>query len=143
MGIRCDDVPRRRNDTSRPGRNSRRVGAPGARDSGRVDDSPPARPPPGRRAAARSGELVRHNAADLRPGYQGLANSVERPSDELFHAANRAWGRHAHRADGRGSERRVVAMTFSEIEPDSFHWTAEHAPDNRTWRREVDIRARR
>jgi hypothetical protein len=33
--------------------------------------------------------------------------------------------------------------TFSEIKSDSFHWTAEHAPDDRNWRREVDIRARR
>lgn len=42
--------------------------------------------------------------------------------------------------DPRGGSSR---WTFSEIEPDSFHWTAEHAPDKRTWRREVDIRARR
>jgi hypothetical protein len=42
--------------------------------------------------------------------------------------------------DPRGGSMRWV---FSEIEPDSFHWTAERAPDDRTWRREVDIRARR
>ena len=43
-------------------------------------------------------------------------------------------------ADPRGGSSR---WTFSEITPDSFHWTAEHAPDDKTWRREVDIRARR
>ena len=42
--------------------------------------------------------------------------------------------------DPRGGSMRWV---FSEIEPNSFHWTAEHAPDDRDWRREVDIRARR
>ena len=43
-------------------------------------------------------------------------------------------------ADPRGGTSR---WTFSEIEPDAFHWTAEHAPDDRTFRKEVDIRARR
>ena len=43
-------------------------------------------------------------------------------------------------ADPRGGSSR---WTFSEIKPDSFHWTAEHASDDRTWRCEVDIRARR
>jgi hypothetical protein len=42
--------------------------------------------------------------------------------------------------DPRGGSSR---WTFSEIEPGSFHWTAEHASDDRSWRREVDIRARR
>jgi hypothetical protein len=42
--------------------------------------------------------------------------------------------------DPRGGSSRWV---FSEIQPDSFHWTAEHASDDRHWRREVDIRARR
>ena len=32
---------------------------------------------------------------------------------------------------------------FSEIESNSFQWTAESAPDDRNWRREVEIRARR
>ena len=43
-------------------------------------------------------------------------------------------------ADPRGGSMRWI---FSEIEPDSFHWTAEHALDDRSWRREVDIHARR
>src|ERR1044072_5281851 len=43
-------------------------------------------------------------------------------------------------ADPRGG---TMRWTFSEIEADTFHWTAERAPDDRTWRREVDIRARR
>jgi hypothetical protein len=43
-------------------------------------------------------------------------------------------------ADPRGGSMRWV---FSEIQPDAFHWTAERAPDDRSWRREVDIRARR
>jgi len=42
--------------------------------------------------------------------------------------------------DPRGGSMRWV---FSDIQPDSFHWTAERAPDDRSWRREVDIRARR
>ena len=43
-------------------------------------------------------------------------------------------------ADPRGGTMRWV---FSEIEPNSFHWTAERAPVEGRWRREVDIRARR
>ena len=42
--------------------------------------------------------------------------------------------------DPRGGSMRWI---FSEIEPDSFHWTGERAADERNWRREVDIRARR
>ena len=42
--------------------------------------------------------------------------------------------------DPRGGSSR---WTFSEIKPDSFHWTGEHARDDQNWRREVDIRARR
>ncbi len=42
--------------------------------------------------------------------------------------------------DPRGGSMRWV---FSEIERDSFHWTGEHSGDDRSWRREVDIRARR
>lgn len=42
--------------------------------------------------------------------------------------------------DPRGGSMRWV---FSEIQADSFHWSGERAPDDRTWRREVDIRARR
>ena len=42
--------------------------------------------------------------------------------------------------DPRGGSMR---WTFAEIENDSFHWTAERAPDERNWRREVDIHARR
>jgi hypothetical protein len=42
--------------------------------------------------------------------------------------------------DPRGGSMRWV---FSEIQPDSFFWTAERAMDDRSWRREVEIRARR
>ena len=42
--------------------------------------------------------------------------------------------------DPRGGSMRWM---FSEIEPSSFRWTAERAADERNWRREVDIRARR
>jgi hypothetical protein len=42
--------------------------------------------------------------------------------------------------DPRGGSSR---WTFSEIAADSFHWTAEHTADEKNWRREVDIRARR
>lgn len=43
-------------------------------------------------------------------------------------------------ADPRGGSSRWV---FSDRQPDAFHWTAEHAKDDRTWRREVEIWARR
>jgi hypothetical protein len=42
--------------------------------------------------------------------------------------------------DPRGGSMR---WTFSEIEPASFHWTAERSTDGEAWRKEVDIRARR
>lgn len=42
--------------------------------------------------------------------------------------------------DPRGGSMR---WTFSEIEPDSFRWTGERAADERNWRREVEIHARR
>lgn len=42
--------------------------------------------------------------------------------------------------DPRGGSMRWV---FSGIQPDAFHWTAERAADDKRWRREVDIRARR
>jgi hypothetical protein len=42
--------------------------------------------------------------------------------------------------DPRGGSSR---WTFSAIEADAFHWTAERSLDEQTWRREVDIRARR
>lgn len=43
-------------------------------------------------------------------------------------------------ADPRGGSMRWV---FSEIQSDSFHWTAERSSGDTNWRREVDIRARR
>jgi hypothetical protein len=42
--------------------------------------------------------------------------------------------------DPRGGSMQWI---FSEVQPDSFHWTAERSSDDRNWRREVDIRARR
>ena len=42
--------------------------------------------------------------------------------------------------DPRGG---TMRWKFSEIEPSSFHWTAERSVDNEHWRKEVDIRARR
>jgi hypothetical protein len=42
--------------------------------------------------------------------------------------------------DPRGGSMR---WTFSEIEPDRFHWTAERASDNEKWRQEVDVHAHR
>jgi hypothetical protein len=42
--------------------------------------------------------------------------------------------------DPRGGSMR---WTFSEIEPASFHWTAERALDNENWQKKVGIRARR
>jgi hypothetical protein len=43
-------------------------------------------------------------------------------------------------SDPRGGRMR---WTFTEIEPDSFHWTAEHSDGSAAWRKVVDIRARR
>ena len=37
----------------------------------------------------------------------------------------------------------TARWTFTEIEPASFHWIAERTLDDRTWRKQVDIRARR
>ena len=42
--------------------------------------------------------------------------------------------------DPRGGSMRWV---FSDIQPNSFNWTAERAKDDRSWRREVEIRAHR
>ena len=42
--------------------------------------------------------------------------------------------------DPRGGSSRWM---FSDITGDAFQWTAEHAADGTTWRREVAIRARR
>lgn len=42
--------------------------------------------------------------------------------------------------DPRGGSMRWI---FAEVEPDSFHWTAEHSADASHWRKIVDIRARR
>lgn len=42
--------------------------------------------------------------------------------------------------DPRGGHMRWM---FSEIQQASFHWTAECSPDKKTWRKEVDIHARR
>jgi len=36
-----------------------------------------------------------------------------------------------------------MRWTFAEIEPTSFHWTAERRLNNENWRKEVDIRVRR
>jgi len=43
-------------------------------------------------------------------------------------------------ADPRGG---FMRWTFTDIEPESFHWTAEHSADSTDWRKVVDIRARR
>jgi hypothetical protein len=43
-------------------------------------------------------------------------------------------------ADPRGGSSRWI---FSDRQADSFHWTAAHAMDDCTWRREVEIWARR
>jgi hypothetical protein len=42
--------------------------------------------------------------------------------------------------DPRGGSMR---WTFTDLTPDSFHWTAERTTDGETWRLEVDIRAYR
>jgi hypothetical protein len=45
--------------------------------------------------------------------------------------------------DGPAPAGGLMRWTFSEIRPESFHWTAEHSPDEKSWRKQVDIRARR
>jgi len=42
--------------------------------------------------------------------------------------------------DPRGG---FMRWTFTDIEADSFHWTAEHSADLTDWKKLVDIRARR
>jgi hypothetical protein len=42
--------------------------------------------------------------------------------------------------DPRGG---TMRWSFTEIAPRSFHWTAEHSADEKSWRKVVDIRARR
>ena len=42
--------------------------------------------------------------------------------------------------DPRGGRMR---WTFTDVEPDSFHWTAEHSAGSSAWRKLVDIRAHR
>jgi hypothetical protein len=42
--------------------------------------------------------------------------------------------------DPRGG---LMRWTFSDIQPESFHWTGERAADGKSFRLEVDIRARR
>ena len=42
--------------------------------------------------------------------------------------------------DPRGG---TMRWTFADIDAGSFHWFAERTTDDRNWRREVDIRARR
>jgi hypothetical protein len=37
----------------------------------------------------------------------------------------------------------TMRWTFSEIEPESFHWKAERSANDVDWRKQVDIRARR
>ena len=60
------------------------------------------------------------------------------------------FSRQIGRARGRdivqeGQDPRGGAMrwTFFEIQSDSFHWKAEHKPNEKNWRQEVDVRARR
>lgn len=64
--------------------------------------------------------------------------------------ANNFFTQQLGRAQGRnivqqGSDPRGGHMrwTFSEIQQESFHWTAECSKDGTNWRKEVDIHARR
>ena len=42
--------------------------------------------------------------------------------------------------DPRGGHMR---WTFTHVQPDSFHWMAEHSADSSHWRKVVDVLARR
>ena len=95
------------------------------------------------RAAARRRQLVWHDATDLRPELDAWRIMWSDPATNFFtQQISRARGRDIVQTgpDPRGGSMRWV---FSEIEPDSFHWTAENSRDDRDWRREVDMRARR
>jgi len=45
--------------------------------------------------------------------------------------------------DGPAPNGGLMRWTFSDIRPESFHWTSEHSADEKNWRKQVDIRARR
>jgi hypothetical protein len=45
--------------------------------------------------------------------------------------------------DGPDPRGGAMRWTFAEIESNTFRWTAERAPDQTNWRREIDIRAHR
>ena len=143
IGARRRDHPRRWDDSSRPRRDARRVGAAGPGDPGRLDDSAPARPPSWDRAAAWRRQSVRDDAADTTVARR-VADPVERSGDEFLFTQQigRAQGLRIVQTgpDPRGGS---DALGLQRDPAGLFHWTAERAPDDRTWRREVDIRARR
>jgi hypothetical protein len=45
--------------------------------------------------------------------------------------------------EGPGPNGGVLRWTFSGITPEAFGWTAEHSRDEKNWRKQIDIRARR
>ena len=132
-----------RENTHGTGRNSCWLGAPRARDPRRVDDFLSPRTKVWRGAAARDRQLVWHNAAHLRSKSRRLAHSVERSRNIFFHAADCASSGWRHRAGRTRSERRRHALDIFRDPIRSFCWMAERAPDEKNWRKEVDIWARR
>ena len=137
------DVPRQWNDSSGPRRDSRRLGAAGPGHPGRLDDSTPARPPAGIEPLPGAGNWYGTTLRIYDPELDAWRILWSDPATNFFaQQIGRAQGSDIVQTgpDPRGGSMRWV---FSEIQPDSFHWTAERAPDERNWRREVDIRARR
>jgi len=59
---------------------------------------------------------------------------------EVLHAEGPDPEREAKLREGPDPRGGSMRWTFTELEPDSFHWTGERAPDGKSWRLEVDIR---
>src|SRR5919106_2602802 len=85
-----------------------------------------------------------------RSSTQPARTAIARQSSPFMHGLWAAGTQQIGRARGsdivrEGPDPRggVMRWSFTEILPDSFHWTAERAQDEKSWRREVDIRARR
>jgi hypothetical protein len=45
--------------------------------------------------------------------------------------------------DGKNDAGVPVRWSFTEMTPNAFHWIGEHAPDGTTWRKQVEMFARR
>ena len=60
------------------------------------------------------------------------ANPVERSGDQFLYATDRPSARPRHGPDCPEPRGGLMRWVFGEIEPHSFRWTGERAPDDRT-----------